>query len=271
MGIESLPFFTLLFSASLWLLYGALRVEPTILLPNFSGVIAGGWFVLTFWANTGRDDKQRFLLVLYLKAGAFIFAALLSICVCCPFDFAELVVGLAASIVNVISYASPLAALRVVLKERSTALMPAEVSIGNFVCSALWLAYGWIAEDVFIIVPNFLGFGVGAAQLLLLAVIPPPSRLGFSAVCSSSNWRRSPTSCVSGNPGGPAFIRRADDYCWGGQDSYFSDSTTASTPVLKASVCANAPSLPTHGELLKQCGLEEDPEVEYGFGDSLLR
>ena len=41
MGMESLPYFTLLFSASLWLLYGILRVQPTILLPNVSGVIAG--------------------------------------------------------------------------------------------------------------------------------------------------------------------------------------------------------------------------------------
>ena len=114
----------------------------------------------------------------------------------------------------------------------------------------------------------FPGFGVGAAQLLLLALIPPPSRQGFFALCSSnsSGWRRS--SCGKGAFGGPtALIRKTEEYAWGGNDNYFTERMSASHPVLKASVCANAPSLPTHDELLKQCGLDEDPEIAYGFPD----
>lgn len=52
--------------------------------------------MLTFWANTNRGDKQRFLLGIYLKAAAVIIAALVLLCICCPRSFAELIVGLAA-------------------------------------------------------------------------------------------------------------------------------------------------------------------------------
>lgn len=65
--------------------------------------------------------------------------------------------GICAALVNVVSYAAPLASLQAVLREKSTALMPVEMCVGNFCCSALWLSYGWISEDSFIILPNFLG------------------------------------------------------------------------------------------------------------------
>ncbi|KAL8437911.1 hypothetical protein ACSSS7_000611 [Eimeria intestinalis] len=319
LGLQSLPFFTLLFSASLWLLYGILRVDPTLLLPNVSGVVAGGWFVVTFWANAGREDKQRFLLSLYLKAGALILASLLLICLCCPYAFAELVVGLVASaaaapaaraaaavavavgsVVNVVSYAAPLAALRVVLKEKSTALMPAEMSIGNFICSGLWLAYGWMAEDIFIIIPNFIGFGVGSAQLLLLALIPPPSRQGFSAVGgSSSSSSISNRKQVFGKGllgAAAAWVRHSEGDGWEETGDTYSSGCTgyahpAAAPATAAaaaaaaaaataaeaaacpqpSVCANAPSLPTHDELLKHCGFQADPEdLAIDFDDDFL-
>ncbi|KAL8269225.1 hypothetical protein Esti_006850 [Eimeria stiedai] len=295
LGLQSLPFFTLLFSASLWLLYGILRVDPTLLLPNVSGVVAGGWFVVTFWANAGREDKQRFLLSLYLKAGALIVACLLLMCLCCPYAFAELVVGLVASVVNVVSYAAPLAALRVVLKEKSTALMPAEMSVGNFICSGLWLAYGWTAEDIFIVIPNLIGFGVGSAQLLLLALIPPPARQGFSAVGSTSS--SSGAKQVSGKGllgAAAAWIRQSEGDGWEEQtgDTYSSCNSkcgsgypsfaaapapapaaaaAAAGPRLQASVCANAPSLPTHDELLKHCGFNANPdELTIDFDDDFL-
>ena len=57
---------------------------------------AGGWFVLTFWANTPPGDKQRFLLSLYIKVGACILSMLLFIAICCPYSFAERIVGLVA-------------------------------------------------------------------------------------------------------------------------------------------------------------------------------
>lgn len=78
--------------------------------------------------------------------------------VCSAYRFLLFFVAAAvAAAVNVLSYAAPLASLRVVLKERSTASMPAEMSVGNLLCAALWLAYGWIARDIFIVVPNLLG------------------------------------------------------------------------------------------------------------------
>ncbi|XP_026193588.1 endochitinase A [Cyclospora cayetanensis] len=195
---------SLLFSASLWLLYGILLVEPTILLPNVSGVIAGA---------------SSTVLVLCIT----------STCV-------SLLLSVAAA-VNVVSYAAPLAALRVVLKEKSTAMMPAEVSIG---------------------------FCVGLAQLLLLAFIPPPSRQGFSTVCSSNNCRSG--KGLYGAAGG--MLRKTEGYFWGDRSAPLS-STAASTPSLKPSVCALSPSLPTHDELLRHCGLD-NPDELFGLEADML-
>ncbi|KAL8455114.1 hypothetical protein Emag_001051 [Eimeria magna] len=266
LGLQSLPFFTLLFSASLWLLYGILRVDPTLLLPNVSGVVAGGWFVVTFWANAGREDKQRFLLSLYLRAGALILASLLLLCLCCPYAVAELVVGLVASVVNVVSYAAPLAALRAVLKEKSTALMPAEISVGNFICSGLWLAYGWIAQDIFIIIPNFIA--VGSSSSSSRKQISGKGLLGAAAAWirqsegdgweeTGDSYSSSSSKCNSGYPCRAAAPAAAP--------------AAAAAPSLQASVCVNAPSLPTHDELLKHCGFDADPEeLTVGFEEEFL-
>lgn len=199
--------------------------------------------------------------------------------------------------VNAVSYAAPLASLRAVLREKSTALMPIEMCVGNFCCSTLWLCYGWIAEDSFIILPNLLGekqpaetrgcdlafskregrtrrlrcrlrmclslgFCIGVAQLTLYGIFPPPARLGFSAVrssgCVSSNLQsrfapkeRCYLGGLVGAPpglGAGLKIQREHFYLPPGEGG-----------VNCQSICGRGPSLPTHEELLRECGLR-DPE-----------
>lgn len=46
---------------------------------------------------------------------------------------------------------------------------------GNFICSAVWVAYGFCTQDEYILAPNFLGALVGCVQISLLIRYSPAS------------------------------------------------------------------------------------------------
>lgn len=106
---------------------------------------------------------------------------------------------------------------------------------------------------------------MGVAQVVLLALIPPPSRLGFSAVgCSNNNSKNNSDSrhCASFLGRSFAFRGKRDDYQWiDGSKPAASPAPAGAT--VEPSVCAMSPSLPTHEELLRHCAMEADVDALY--------
>lgn len=179
--LDGLPYIMLMFSACLWMVYGILRMDAIIMLPNITGLMLGGWYVGTYHSYCNNSTYRRSLDGYYQTCG-FVAVSLLITLAVIGKNLGTSIVGLTAAFFNVISYGAPLAGLRIVIRDKSTACMPAEVSIGNFVCSSLWLAYGCVVSDLFVIVPNLLGVVVGSLQIGLLAIFPPPRSRGFDIV-----------------------------------------------------------------------------------------
>jgi solute carrier family 50 protein (sugar transporter) len=67
--------------------------------------------------------------------------------------------------------ASPLAVVRTVIKDKSTASLPFFTSLVIWFNTTSWLFYGYlVANDVLIWGPNVLGFGLASLQMCLFSV-----------------------------------------------------------------------------------------------------
>ncbi|XP_039169859.1 bidirectional sugar transporter SWEET1-like [Eucalyptus grandis] len=82
----------------------------------------------------------------------------------------KLLCGITLDISSTIMYASPLSVMMSVIKMKSVEFMPFSLSLFTFLCGIFWLTYGLLSRDLFLIVPNGLGTGLGTAQLILYAM-----------------------------------------------------------------------------------------------------
>ncbi|KAH7485490.1 Bidirectional sugar transporter SWEET14 [Phytophthora ramorum] len=82
-------------------------------------------------------------------------------------DVQEKVVGYVAVAINVCLYASPLQTMTLVLRTKSAASLPATMCCVNLVNGSLWVLYGILADDMFVLSPNALGVALSAVQVAL--------------------------------------------------------------------------------------------------------
>ncbi|XP_010550789.1 PREDICTED: bidirectional sugar transporter SWEET3b-like [Tarenaya hassleriana] len=70
-------------------------------------------------------------------------------------------VGSIGDAVCVAMYASPLVAIRQVVRTKSVEFMPLHLSVFTFLTSFTWMLYGLLSKDLFIAAPNFIGCPLG--------------------------------------------------------------------------------------------------------------
>ncbi|CAN6982422.1 unnamed protein product [Brassica oleracea var. botrytis] len=75
--------------------------------------------------------------------------------------------GFICAALNIIMYGSPLSAIKTVVKTRSVKYMPFWLSFFLFLNGAIWAVYALLLHDVFLLVPNGMGFFLGTVQLLI--------------------------------------------------------------------------------------------------------
>ena len=137
----------------------------TVLIPNFAGVLSGGYCALTYHRFALRSPWQ-----LYAGASAIaLVAAFLSYLR----NFQLL--GSIGCVLAVILMASPLATIGTVLRDKSTAALPFATSFSGW-CNALsWSAYGLlVANDAMIYGPNLVGLALASVQMLLFVLFGFP-------------------------------------------------------------------------------------------------
>lgn len=80
--------------------------------------------------------------------------------------------GVAASVVAVLMFASPLATLQTVLATRSSESLPAPMVLIGVSCTLLWTMLGIRLWNMFMLVPNGIALVLGIAQVALLVIYP---------------------------------------------------------------------------------------------------
>ncbi|KAL1223683.1 Bidirectional sugar transporter SWEET16 [Cardamine amara subsp. amara] len=168
---ECLPYICTLMSSSLWTYYGIMTPgEYLVSTVNGFGALAESIYVLIFLFFVPKSRfSKTVVMVLALNV---IFPAIAIVGTRTAFGDAKTrsnSMGFICATLNISMYGSPLSAIRTVVTTRSVQFMPFWLSFFLFLNGAIWGVYAFILHDVFLLVPNGIGFLLGSMQLLIYA------------------------------------------------------------------------------------------------------
>ncbi|GLJ19386.1 hypothetical protein SUGI_0349300 [Cryptomeria japonica] len=167
---SGLPYACTLFNCCLWALYGAPFVKPhsTLLLTiNGAGIFLEIFYLLSFLTFASRKEKVKTARLAIAMMAAFVIVVVVTIYVLHTYNARQLLVGTLGVILSIAMYASPLSVVRAVIKTKSVKYMPFFISLFTTLNALVWSVYSVMAKDIFIAVPNGIGFLLGIAQLVV--------------------------------------------------------------------------------------------------------
>eukprot|EP00746_Dinoflagellata_sp_MGD_P044159 gnl/MRDRNA2_/MRDRNA2_207795_c0_seq1.p1 gnl/MRDRNA2_/MRDRNA2_207795_c0~~gnl/MRDRNA2_/MRDRNA2_207795_c0_seq1.p1 ORF type:complete len:299 (+),score=52.71 gnl/MRDRNA2_/MRDRNA2_207795_c0_seq1:79-897(+) len=166
-----MPYSAMMLNGALWTTYGLLKNAPGVWAPNSIGFVCGVIFTTIYMKHCPTDANwlpgkalDHFKVIAVLITVALAAAALAQL------DVAINIIGLMGQAICVIMFAGPLAAVKTIIAEKSTKSLPLAFTLLSFCNCFSWLIYGWFfMHDMYIYVPNGLGFALSIGQLGLFA------------------------------------------------------------------------------------------------------
>lgn len=164
-SLPLLPYSTMVINATLWFSYGLLKRNASIWSCNGIGILLGIYYMVNFIqfapssSSTLPGSVQDHLLVV---GGALFFIVLVIVLLEDP----SWIIGKVGMVIGVLLFASPLAALRVVMATKSARSIPLPFTIASIFNCYVWTVFGvWQVHDLNIYLPNFLGLLFSLTQL----------------------------------------------------------------------------------------------------------
>jgi uncharacterized protein with PQ loop repeat len=168
-----LPYSCMTASSLLWTTYGVLKHEWALIVPNAVGFALALYYMKAFLVHAPKQSPtlpgsvRQHLTVVSTVIAATVFTAALHVF---PTDWYGKV-GVALCIAL---FASPLAALRIVIAEQSANSIPLPFTIASVVNCLFWTVGGiWKWHDVNVWIPNALGLFFGLVQVFLKVLYHP--------------------------------------------------------------------------------------------------
>ncbi|KAG6620745.1 MtN3-like protein [Phytophthora cinnamomi] len=168
--VRVLPVLMLGLNCYMWAVYGLVidTYFPVLSINAFGALVSLG-FTLVFY----RWSSDRSLHKMGAVAGGWATLVLLFALLCktdtifVPPNAQERIVGYVAVGINVALYASPLQTMKLVLRTKSAASLPATMCCMNLLNGSLWMLYGILANDMFVLTPNAMGVVLSVVQVAL--------------------------------------------------------------------------------------------------------
>eukprot|EP01018_Ginkgo_biloba_P008490 Gb_11313 [translate_table: standard] len=183
------PYVCTLFNCALWLLYGSPFVKPhsTLLLTiNGAGFGLELFYLMSFLTFASKKKKGthashnyafyrainanfqglvKTMRLTFAMTMALAMVIAVTIFVLHTYSARQLVAGTLGVVLSIVMYASPLSVVKLVISTKSVEYMPFLLSFCNLVNSLAWSSYALVTRDIFVAVPNGVGFILGIVQL----------------------------------------------------------------------------------------------------------
>ncbi|XP_057778756.1 bidirectional sugar transporter SWEET17-like [Salvia miltiorrhiza] len=174
---ESLPYICTLLNSCLWTYYGVIKPDAYLVATvNAFGLLVELAYVALFIFFAPPSKKAKAAILFGVIDVGFLVAAVLTTYLMLQGDARIDAIGFISSALNIIMYASPLAAMKRVLRRKSVEYMPFLLTFFLFLNGGVWTFYAVLAHDWFLGVPNAIGLLLGILQLSLYAIYyTPPS------------------------------------------------------------------------------------------------
>nr|DAD37953.1 TPA_asm: hypothetical protein HUJ06_008594 [Nelumbo nucifera] len=170
-GFQSIPYVVALLSAMLWIYYAMLKNEGAMLETiNGIGCSIEAIYITIYLVYAPKEARVFTLkLLLLLNVGAYGLILLLTFLLTNG-SRQVMVVGWICAGFSISVFASPLSIMRQVIRTKSVEFMPFLLSFFLTLCAVLWFCYGLLKNDLYIAIPNVLGFAFGITQMILYMV-----------------------------------------------------------------------------------------------------
>ncbi|XVE89621.1 hypothetical protein DITRI_Ditri20bG0010700 [Diplodiscus trichospermus] len=172
------PYITTLLCTSLWTFYGLLKPGGLLILTvNGAGAIFQFIYVTLFLLYSPQDKKVKTAKLVAILDIGFLGSVIAVTLLLLDTKLQLIFTGIICAVLTIAMYASPLAAMRTVIKTKNVEYMPFLVSFFLFINAGVWSVYSLLEDDFFIGVPNAIGFVLGSAQLILYTIYKNKSKL----------------------------------------------------------------------------------------------
>ena len=160
------PYVSAMLNCSLWCLYAVPLVTANRTLPlvcNTVGTSFQLFYLLVYLAFCKRRAYYGAVVLATLLVPAA--AALLMLVVFPqPVEYYTTGLGVAATVLNIFMYASPLTIIGLVVRTRSVEYMPLPITLACGFCSCSWVVYGIYVGDIYITTVRMAGSGGQGAR-----------------------------------------------------------------------------------------------------------
>jgi solute carrier family 50 protein (sugar transporter) len=164
-----LPYSSMVASCFLWCFYGILKHEPSLLYANGTGLFLGIYYFCEFIRYAPKKAPTLPGSVMqHLQGCCAVIFTTAALTLLLPTQTAARLIGNMGVVFCVCMFASPLAALRVVLETKSAASIPLPFTLASVLNCFLWSVIGLFQmHDFNIYAPNLLGLSFGLIQVAL--------------------------------------------------------------------------------------------------------
>ncbi|KAA3472625.1 bidirectional sugar transporter SWEET16-like isoform X1 [Gossypium australe] len=165
---KGVPYITTFLSTSLWTFYGIMNPDGLLVVTvNGAGAIFQLIYVVLFLVYAPKDKKVKTAKLVAILDVGFLGAVIALTRLAFHGTMRLTFVGIICAGLTIGMYASPLSVMRTVIKTKSVEYMPFLLSFFLFLNAGVWSAYALLVKDIYIGVPNAIGFILGSAQLIL--------------------------------------------------------------------------------------------------------
>ncbi|OAY30644.1 bidirectional sugar transporter SWEET10 [Manihot esculenta] len=225
-GFQSIPYVIALFSAMLWLFYALFDGNSTLLVTinSFTFFMEIGYITVYIIYATKKDRMFTIKLLLFFNVFGFGMISIFTLFLTHGRQRVD-VLGWICMIFALCVFVAPMGIMRKVIKTKSVEFMPFSLSFFLTLTAVMWFFYGFLKKDLYVAIPNTLGFLFGIAQMVLYLIYRNPKKLPaeepklselsdhivdvakLSAICSEINTVAVPQLNDNGNNVGDQKIK----------------------------------------------------------------
>ncbi|KAG9445538.1 hypothetical protein H6P81_011666 [Aristolochia fimbriata] len=207
-GFQSVPYVVALFSAMLWIYYAFTKKDAYLLITiNSVGCVIETIYIVIFIFYAPKKAKiSTTKLLLSLNLGVFGLIVLVSLLLPNG-SLRDHVLGWICLSFSVSVFAAPLSIMRRVIYTKSVEFMPFFLSLCLTLSAVMWFCYGLLLKDLYIALPNVIGFVLGLLQMFLYVIYKDSKKViaadklpeqisEIIALSRKGSWEIQPTSCT---------------------------------------------------------------------------
>ncbi|CAH0556042.1 unnamed protein product [Brassicogethes aeneus] len=168
-GIPAIPFIGGIVIGSLTLKYAQILNDPAMLQVNVFAIILNSIYLMVYFAYSKDRVKEVWQPVSVGVAIAAVFLGYAAVESPANLEFRY---GLAVTVLMLLLVASPLMDVAEIISNKDASSIPFPMTLMGSLVSFLWLIYGIILLNNFMIVQNIIGFLLCMVQLVLIQLYP---------------------------------------------------------------------------------------------------